>query len=696
MEKQKLVLIGNGMAGVRCIEEILTQNPTAFDITIIGKEPHLNYNRILLSTVLQGGTSFEDITINDRNWYEKHQIKLFTGETVVAIKKDKQLVITDKKQEIPYDRLIIATGSTPFRLPIPGADKQGVTTFRTIEDCQTILETTRHYKKAAVIGGGLLGLEAARGLLNLGMDVNVVHIGRNLLERQLDHTAASMLQVDLENQGMKFLFEKQTQEIAGNNRAEALVFTDGTQIDVDLVVMAAGVRPNVQLARESGIDINRAILVNDYLQTSIENIYAVGECVEHQGKVYGLVKPLYEQGKVLAQHICGVGKHGYQGSVLSTQLKISGIEVFSAGQFQEDAQATSLKRSDEVNRTYKKLVFQDHKLIGAVLYGDTRDRTKLLDSMIKQQELSELEKTALLQSTTEAGYSCAAIPLSEIICNCNGVTKGAIMAAVQKEGLTTVEQVKSCTKASGSCGGCKSLVTELLTYITSDDCQEVIQQKSMCTCTTLTEEVVVREMQLLGITTPQEVMEKLEWNNKNGCSTCLPALEYYLGMIYPEYDSDQNMGRMTTCIEEPNCPCDTQPSLKLAAAIAEKFELVTMPYRLKMGVSACMHNSASSSTKDIGIVGMGLGWEIYVGGSSGRTVRPGELLAVVRTEKLAADIIMGLIQYYRESANYLERTWQWMERLGLIHIREVLFDQELRQELIERLDEELSVRKIFM
>ncbi|MEH7095864.1 nitrite reductase large subunit NirB [Neobacillus vireti] len=693
MKKLKLVLIGNGMAGVRCIEEILTIDPEGFDMTIFGSEPHVNYNRILLSTVLQGDTALADITLNNRNWYERHQIRLFTGETVVGIDTVKQVVKTDKNQEVPYDRLIIATGSIPFLPPIPGVDKKGVTAFRTIEDCQMMMAAAKRFKKAVVIGGGLLGLEAARGLLNLGMDVSVVHIGSYLLERQLDHTAARMLQVELEKQGMKFLFEKQTQEITGGSRAEGLVFKDGTKSDADLVVMAAGIRPNIQLARESGIETNRAILVNDFLQTSAENVYAVGECVEHHGHVYGLVKPLYEQGKIAAKHICGIGDQGYKGSVLSTQLKISGIEVFSAGKFHDDILSKSIKLYDEVNRVYKKLVFQGHKLIGTVLFGDTRERTKLLDMIVKQREVSDLEKMALLQSASETGYSVAAMPLSELVCNCNAVTKGAILEAVQQKGLTTVDQVEKWTKASSSCGGCKSLVTELLAYMKSDACNEISKQKSMCSCTSLTEDEIVQELLELGVITFIEAIKKLNWNTKNGCSICRPAINYYLGMIYPEDDRERGSDKIITCIEEYNCQCDKQRSLKLAAAFKKGLALLAMPCLLKIAVSTCMHNGAGSTIKDIGVIGTGLGWEIYVGGSSGSMIQAGELLAVVPTDKEAVQIIRGLIQYYRESAHYQEQTWQWIERMGLIHVREVLFDQELRQELLERLDEELSVRK---
>jgi len=778
MKKEKLILVGNGMAGVRCLEEILKYRPETFEITVFGSESHVNYNRILLSSVLQGGASFDDLTINDRDWYEQHGIQLFTGETVIKIDTDKQIIQTDKNRSHSYDRLILATGSVPFLLPIPGAEKDGVITFRTIEDCQKMIEAANHYQKAVVIGGGVLGLEAARGLVNLGMEVSVVHISSYLMERQLDETAAKMLQKELENQGMKFLLEKVTQEIIGNNRIEGLRFKDGTVVEADLLVMAAGVRPNIQLAKESGIAVNRAILVNDYMETTIPNIYAVGECVEHREMVYGLVKPLYEQGQVLAKRICGIDSKGYEGSVLSTQLKISGVDVFSVGEFQEDKRSKSIKIFDDLEGVYKKLVFQDQKIIGAVLFGDMNERTRLLDMILKKQDVSDVEKVTLFQSSTTGGKSIASMALSGIICNCNGVSKGTIIEAVQAGGLSTVDQVKKCTKASGSCGGCKPLVSELLTYIDSDEFNEVVEQKSMCSCTSLTEDEVVREIQLQSLTSVQEVMEVLYWENEQGCSTCRPALSYYLGMINPEYETSQETlfisehmnatlqkdgryfvvpqmyGGMTkaeqlrkianvadkygisdlavtseqrihlmgikqedlaavwtdlnmplsstygnrvqnikTCIGEHVCQCDKQPSLKLSAHLEKRLEFLTTPYRIKMGVSACLHNGAGSTTKDIGVIGMNRGWEIYVGGSSGRNVRAGELLCISATEEDASEIIIGFIQYYRETAKYSERTWQWMDRVGLVHIREVLFDFEPRQLLLERFDEDISLRR---
>lgn len=774
MNKQKLVLVGNGMAGIRCIEEILGNAADLFTITVFGSEPHVNYNRILLSGVLQGSTSFEDITINNREWYKENNIQLFTGETVVKVDIENKIVKTDKKREVTYDKLIIATGSVPFVIPIPGSDKGGVITFRTIEDCREMVETSKQYKKAVVIGGGLLGLEAARGLLNLGMEVNVVHLADCLMERQLDYTASKMLEKELESQGMNFLLEKETAEIIGSNRVEGLRFKDGTEIETDLVVMAVGVRPNIQLAKESGIDANRAILVNDYLETSVPDIYAVGECVEHQGMVYGLVKPLYEQAKILAKHICGQECHGYQGSVLSTQLKISGVDVFSVGQFIGDQTTKAITVHDEFNGVYKRVIFQENKMIGAVLFGDTSEGSRLLNLIVEKKDIPDSEKNTLFQLSEDSENLVASMAHSHIVCNCNAVTKGAILEAVQEKGLTTVEQVKKCTKASNSCGGCKPLVAQMLTYIQSDSFNEVIEKKAMCTCTTLTEDEVVQKIQLKNLSSVQEVMDRLNWKQSEGCSTCLGALNYYLGMIHPSFESEQeslvvnermdatmqsdgtytiipqmyggmtNAGQLRkiadvveryhipnvivtsgqrihlmgvnkqslpnvweelnmrlspanlytiesiqTYIGEAVCQCDKHPSLQLAVHLEKQLEYLKTPYRIKMGISACLHNGEEVLTKNIGLIRMNRGWEIHVGGNSGRHAQVGELLYVAEMNEEAVEIVIAFIQYYRETANYLERISGWIERIGLIHIREVILEPELRYQLIERVAQDV-------
>ncbi|MEW9053079.1 MAG: nitrite reductase large subunit NirB [Neobacillus sp.] len=785
MGKKKLVLIGNGMAGIRCIEEILKLNSSDFEITIIGSEPHENYNRILLSSVLQGTTTMNDITLHNREWYNRNHIQLFTGETVVEIDKARQRIRTDQHREVPYDDLIIATGSVPFSLPVPGFDKDGVVTFRTMEDCQKMLETSQQYKKAVVIGGGLLGLEAARGLLHLGMDVDVVHLGSFLMDRQLDETAAKMLQTSLENQGIKFLLEKETDEILGNGRVEAIRFKDGTEAAADLVVMAVGVRPNIQLAMAAGISTNRAIIVNDYMETSEANIYAVGECVEHRGMVYGLVQPLYEQGKVLARRICGLEGPGYVGSVLSTQLKISGIDLFSVGMIHdEDDSFHSLKVYDEKAGVYKKVVFHDHKVVGAVLYGNTKERTRLLDMIHKKRDMADVEKVSLFPTAMGETINVASMPSSKMICHCNSVTKGTIFEAVIQKGLTTVEDIKKCTKASSSCGGCKPNVAELLAYVNSHPHSPenaVEEKRTLCSCTSLNDDEVVDAIQREGWASVKEVMDGLNWTDKRGCSVCRPAINYYLGMVNPEYEnnleaiffnekqnatmqsdgtytvipqmygglttaeqlrkiadvadrfnitevaitseqrihllgvnkedlsavwSDLNMTlssphgnkvkNVKTCIGDHSCSCDKKPSIALAVQLEKRLEFLTTPYRVKMGVSACLHNGAGSTTKDVGVIGTDRGWEIYIGGSSGRQVRSGELVCVAQTTEEAIDVICGFVQYYRETANYHERTWEWVERVGITHVREVLFDQELRQPLLVGLEEELAIRKYLL
>ena len=312
-----------------------------------------------------------DITLNNWDWYKENNIQLHVGETVVSIDPAEKMISTDNGRVEPYDELILATGSDPFILPIPGTDKKGVTAFRNIKDTEEMLESSKEYRKAAVIGGGLLGLEAARGLLNLGMDVTVIHLGSYLMERQLDLQAGRLLQQELESQGMKFLLEKHTAEIFGDDRVKGLKFQDGTKLDADLVVMAVGIKPNIELAKECGIVVNRGIVVNDYLQTSNPHIYAVGECAEHHGMVYGLVAPLYEQSKVLARAIVGEEGTPYKGSVLSTKLKVSGVEeCFFCRRLSEDEEKKSIRVFDEQAGIYKKIVLSGDKIVGAVLFGD--------------------------------------------------------------------------------------------------------------------------------------------------------------------------------------------------------------------------------------------------------------------------------------------------------------------------------------
>ena len=374
MKKLKLVMIGNGMAGVRTLEELIKLAPDLYDITVFGAEPHPNYNRILLSPVLAGEQTFEEIVLNDLNWYADNGIKLLLGRKVVKIDRKARLVVADDGSEAEYDRLLIATGSNPFILPIPGKDLAGVIGYRDIADTQMMMETAKTHKHAVVIGGGLLGLEAANGLKLRGMDVTVVHLGDWLLERQLDATAGRLLQQSLEDRGLKFLLPKLTAELLdnGEGRVCAVKFKDGEVIPADLVVMAAGIRPNSELAESAGIACNRGILVNDTLQTYDPRIYAVGECVQHRGALFGLVAPLYEQAKVCANHLAGMGIGRFVQKPTATTLKVSGVELFSAGDFNH-AEADILVFRDPARGIYKKLCLHEGRLVGAVLYGDARE-----------------------------------------------------------------------------------------------------------------------------------------------------------------------------------------------------------------------------------------------------------------------------------------------------------------------------------
>jgi nitrite reductase (NADH) large subunit len=779
--KKKLILIGNGMAGVRTIEEVLNVSGEEFEITIFGSEPHPNYNRILLSKVLQGDTEVKDITLNDWEWYQENNIQLHTGETVIKIDAEMKTVFSDSGRAERYDELILATGSNPFILPIAGADKKGVTAFRDISDTDEMLEASKKYKKAAVIGGGLLGLEAARGLLNLGMDVSVIHLAPSLMERQLDPIAGKLLQKELENQGMKFLLEKQTEAIIGNDRAEGLRFKDGTEIEADLVVMAVGIKPNTKLAKESGLSVNRGIIVNDYLQTNIPHVYAVGECAEHDGIAYGLVAPLYEQAKVLAKHICGNHTDPYKGSVVSTQLKVSGVNVFSAGDFIEGEDKKAIKVFDDQDGIYKKIVLRGNQIVGAVLFGDTNEGSRLFSMIQKQADVSGTSKVSILQPAGELAGSSLVESMSaeEMICGCNGVSKGTIVHAIQKQGCSSVDEIKACTSASRSCGGCKPLVAELLQCTLGEDFDAGSQKEAICSCTDLSRDEIVDEIKAKGLSHTKEVMNVLGWSSEEGCSKCRPALNYYLGMVKPTEYKDERESRFVnermhaniqkdgtysvvprmyggvtnakdlrriadvvekyeiplvkvtggqrldlfgvkkedlpdvwkeldmpsgyaygkslrtvkTCVGEQFCRFGTQDSMSLGIALEKKFEGLQTPHKVKMAVSACPRSCAESGFKDIGFIGIEGGWELYVGGNGGTHVRGGDLLSKVKTEEEVLEITGAYLQYYRETANYLERTSAWIERVGLTHVQSVLEDKETCKKLNDRMNEALSVYK---
>jgi nitrite reductase (NADH) large subunit len=386
--RKRLVVIGNGMAGIRTVEEVLRLSPERFDITVFGAEPHGNYNRILLSPVLAGEKRFDDIVTHPREWYAQNGITLHAGDPVVEIDRKRRVVRARSGLEVTYDRLLLATGSKPFVIPVPGHQLPGVIAFRDIQDVESMLEAARHHRHAVVIGGGLLGLEAANGLARQGMTVTVVHVMGSLMERQLDKPAAGLLKAALERRGIRFLLEANTAEILGSDRVTGLRFKDGSVIDADLVVMAVGIRPNFELAKAAGLHCERALVVDDTLQClSDPRIYAVGECIQHRKSTYGLVAPLYEQAQVCAAHLAGFGHRRYPGSVTSTKLKVTGIDLFSAGDFIGDAETQDLVFRDPRRGVYKRLVLKGPRLVGAVLYGDVKDGPWYFELMQKRSSI---------------------------------------------------------------------------------------------------------------------------------------------------------------------------------------------------------------------------------------------------------------------------------------------------------------------
>jgi nitrite reductase (NADH) large subunit len=564
-QRRRLVVVGNGMAGMRAVEELLRIAPGLYDITVFGAEPHTNYNRILLSPVLAGEQAFEDIVIHPRAWYDEHGIALHAGRRVTRIDRvRRQVEVADGNGSqlcAPYDRLLLATGSNPFILPVPGRDLPGVIGYRDIADTQAMIEAAATHRQAVVIGGGLLGLEAANGLALRGMEVTVVHLMPWLMERQLDAAAGALLQRSLAQRGIRFLMQASTQALqaGADGRVAAVGVKDAQGVEqtlpAQLVVMAAGIRPNTALAEAAGLRCERGLLVNDTLQSVTDaRIYAVGECVNHRGTAYGLVAPLYEQAKVCATHLAEVGLGRFQGAVVSTKLKVTGVDVFSIGAFQGGPQADEIVLSDPQRGVYKKLVLADtpeggSQLVGACLVGDTEHAswyTQLVKDRTPCADLREhllFGQTHLGDAGHAGGNKAAALPDTAEVCGCNGVCKGTIVATIRERKLTTLDEVRKHTKASSSCGSCTGLVEQILVATAGADYSPTPKVKPMCGCTARTHLEVrqaIRELKLLSV--PQ-VMRALDWKTAAGCQSCRPALNYYLISTWPDEARDDPQSR---------------------------------------------------------------------------------------------------------------------------------------------------------
>ena len=794
VKKQKLVMIGNGMAGVRTLEELLKIAPDLYEITVFGAEPHPNYNRILLSPVLAGEQTLDEIVLNPFSWYEENHITLHAGKTVTEVDRVKRRVrATDADgsvTEAAYDRLLMCTGSNPFILPLPGKELEGVIAYRDIADTNAMIEAATRYKNAVVIGGGLLGLEAANGLMLRGMTVTVVHVMPTLMERQLDNVAGDLLRKSLEARGLQFLMGAQTQELVGSEdegkggRVKSIKFKDGTQVPADLVVMAVGIRPNTALATRMRLHVDKGIVVTDTMQTVTDaRIYSVGECAAHRGIAYGLVAPLFEQGKVAANHLAMFGIGRYEGSLTSTKLKVTGIDLFSAGNFLGGENTEEIVMTDPFGGVYKKLVIQDNKLVGACLYGDTVDGSWYFKLLRDGRSVADIRDKLMFGESNigDVGHQghnkAAAMADADEVCGCNGVTKGTICKTIKDKGLFTLEEVRKHTKASASCGSCTGLVEQILMFTAGGDYSATPKTKAMCGCTEHGHQAVRDEIVQSKLLTIGSVFKSMNWRTPNGCASCRPAVNYYLLSSWPKEAQDDPQSRyvnershaniqkdgtysviprmwagettaaelrriadvvdkyniptvkvtggqridllgvkkedlvnvwkdigmpsghayakalrtVKTCVGSEWCRMGTQDSTQMGKDLEKAMWRMYAPHKVKFAVSGCPRNCAEAGIKDVGIIGVDSGWEMYVGGNGGIKTEVAHFFTKLKTAEEVLEYTGAFMQLYREEGWYLERTVHYINRVGLDYVKKkILDDATLRQTLWAKLQAALD------
>jgi len=765
---KKLVVVGNGMAGMACLEQILG-HARQFDVTVFGEETHVNYNRVLLSSVLAGEKAADDIVINDLEWYRRHGITLRLGVRIVDVDANEKIVTGNDGSRTPYDTLLLATGSSPWVPPVAGVDKDGVFAFRTLDDTRALLDRASPTTRAVVIGGGLLGLEAARGLQVQGCRVTVVHLLDTLMERQLDTSGGAYLRSKIEALGVNVLLERSTRAILGNGTVTGIEFNDGTTLDADLVVIAAGIRPNVELGRKAGLAVNRGIVVNDFMETSAPDIFAVGECTEHNGVCYGLVAPLFEQGKVLAATMTGNKGPTYTGTVQAAKLKIMGVDVFSAGDWADGEGVEPVRYEDPGVGVYKKLALKDGKLAGVILVGDANDSHRYMAWLRTNADLTSQRRHLLFPpAAADAGLDVAEMADSATVCGCVGVSKGTVIQAIHERGVNTLSQLKEVTRASTGCGSCTNLCQDLLRAVAPEFEEEV--KRTICGCLPFAEERLREILRSERLKSVQDVLEI--YGNGRGCEVCKPALSYMLDMLWcGDHDEDRSarfindrvhaniqkdgtfsviprirggvtsaaelrriadvaekynvpMVKITgsqridllgvkkedlpkiwadldmpsgqaytkgvrmvkTCVGTDFCRFGTQDSTSAGIELERRFEQLFTPHKVKMATVGCPRNCAEATVKDIGLMGQEGGWQVVVGGAAGKSVRKADLLTTVETTGEALDAAELFFQFYRENANYLERTYDFVERLGIEKVRKatVYAPEQDRQALRDR------------
>lgn len=765
--RRRLVVIGNGMAGARTVEEILQRGGgRSFEITVFGDEPYGNYNRILLSGVLAGSEDAKDIFLNPLEWYRENGVTLHAGVRVTAIDRWARKVFADDGRVASYDRLILATGSRPFFPPVEGmtdadgSPRTGVFGFRTIDDCNRMASYSGGHRRVAVIGGGLLGLEAARGMVSRGLEVHLVHQSAHLMNQQLDSQAGAVLKSTVEKLGLQVHLEKSTAEVRGSEAVTGLTFTDGTTLDCDMLIVACGIRPNSELAARGGLTVERAIVVDDQMRCIDDpDVYAVGECAQHRGQVYGLVAPLWEQAKVLADHLTGTDPGAaYRGSRMATKLKVMGVELAVMGlKGPERADDEFLQFCEPKRGVYKTIVVRDDRLVGASLLGDVSKVSFLMQAFDRATRLPE-ERLSLLfdLGTPPVGVGIAELADDAQVCNCNGVDKGAIAACVAA-GERSVKAVMDGTRAGTGCGACKDLVAGIVEWALDGAAEEDPSAHYYVPGVPLTKPALIDAVRSQGLRSVSKVFDALAGGVEDAGSKM--GLASLLKMVWgPEYEDErdarfindrvhaniQNDGTFSvvppipggvtsvqqlrtiadvaeryqvpmikltggqridllgiakadlpavwrdlgmasghaygksfrtckSCVGSEFCRYGLGDSTTLAVRIEERFKGIESPGKLKLAVAGCPRNCSEAMVKDVGAVAVEGGkWEIYVGGAAGSHVRRGDVLCVVDTHDEVLALAGRFMQYYRESARYLERTYTFVERIGIDRIRAVV------------------------
>ncbi|MGC4868720.1 nitrite reductase large subunit NirB [Micromonospora sp. DT53] len=769
-KRRRLVVVGNGMAGARTVEEILERGGgDQFAITMFGEEPYGNYNRILLSNVLSGVDDEAGIFLNDMSWYAENGITLHTGTRVTRIDRFARRIYADDGTETPYDKLIIATGSRAFVPPIPGIHRpgrgyhQGVFAFRTIDDTRNMIRYAREHERAVVIGGGLLGLEAARGLQNHLGHVTLVHAADHLMNAQLDAQAGAILRRSIERLGIEVVLGAHTTEVLGKHAVTGVKLKDGRTVACDVVVVAAGIRANAEMAATSGLPVERGIVVDDQMRVQDEvDIYSVGECVQHRGETYGLVAPLWEQARVLADHITGTNPFAaYHGSRLATKLKVAGVDVASMGlkEAERDDDET-IVFAEPRKGVYKSIIIRDDRLVGATLLGDVQKVAFLMQAFDRGLALPKERVEMLFDlGAPSADVSAAELGDDVQVCNCNGVTKRALVGTVQG-GVKTLTGVMDATRAGKGCGSCKGLVAQIVEWAADGEVEDdpaaswyvpgvpmpkaelmaVIREHGLKSVSAVfatlvpggeedakskmglasllrmmwgDEYVDERDARFIndrvhaniqrdgtfsvvpqikgGVTTPAQLKRIAEVAEKYSVPLVkitggqridllgirkedLPSVWADLDMP-SGYAYGKSFRTVKTCVGSDFCRFGVGDSTALGIAIEDRFKAIEGPGKMKLAVTGCPRNCAEAYVKDLGVVAIDGGrWEIYVGGAAGAHVRKGDLLAVVDSPAEVITLTGRFLQYYRESANWLERTYAWVPRLGIDHIRAVVVD----------------------